>query len=103
MKSNRYTSWLLFISLAVCVFNPLSIDASDEYILEITEIGQFDFSGYTYAVKVVDDIAYVTCGDFYLLNISDPSSITEISSFPLYRGHQFWIKDDIELKINNNE
>ncbi|MBY9000554.1 MAG: hypothetical protein KGD64_06545 [Candidatus Heimdallarchaeota archaeon] len=95
MKFNRKTSWLIFIVITFFIFNPLSVATSNEFVLEIREIGQFDFSGYTYAVKVVDDIAYVTCGDFYLLNISDPSSITEISSFPLYRGHNFRIKDDI--------
>ncbi len=95
MKLNKGVINLFSLSIIILIFTPLSINATDEYALEITEIGQFDFSGYTYAVKIVGDIAYVTCGDFYILNISDPNSITEISSFPLYRGHKFWIKDDI--------
>ena len=69
------------VLLTFILYNPQP--ASD---LELTKIGQIDTGGRTADVKVVGDIAFVvdqnepTPGGLVLINVSDPSSPSELSS-----------------------
>ena len=97
MKRTRLFSILYFILiiLNLVLIGCYTSYANSNQSITLTEIGQYDFSGYTYTVKVINNIAYVSCGDFWILNVSDPSNINVLAQYPMFRAHKFWIADKL--------
>ncbi len=86
----RVIAFTIAVMLAVGVAISLVIlqnNQTPEPTLLLTKIGQFDIGEMAVDVKLVGDIAYVidqnehTPGGLVLINISDPSNPTELSSY----------------------